>query len=231
MLKQTKQRNDMSINRTEDFLPKVDEFSVDSQIDERPTQSSSNAVLSGWDAAEKLTVSAGDYPTEFKFVDGEFTIVKFIDQNGPFAIYKQHFLQQKTVGKRSYVSLGANDPLCVKLGSKPEDKRAFTMAVVTPAGVVRQMLIASPRLYKTLYAAEFSPQGPLTKNYWAISRTGKMQQTVYHLNAVKSRDLMEDWGIDSDMAEKGVAEVKPFERSVIKEHTWAELEEIANSLL
>jgi len=103
--------------------------------------------------------------------------------------------------------------------------------VVTPSGVVRQMLIASPRLYKTLYAAEFSPQGPLTKNYWAISRTGKMQQTVYHLNAVKPRDLMEDWGIDEKMAEEGVATIKPFERSVIKEHTWAELEEIANSLL
>jgi len=220
----------MAVNRTEEYLPQNDEFDT-ATIEERPVAATTNAVQSGWDAAEKLTTATGDYPTEFKFVDGEFTIVKFIDQNGPFAIYKQHFLQQKTVGKRSYVSLGPNDPLCTKLGSKPEDKRAFTIAVVTPSGVVRQMLIASPRLYKTLYAAEFSPQGPLTKNYWAISRTGKMQQTVYHLNAVKPRDLMEDWGIDEKTAEEGVAAIKPFDRSVIKEHTWAELEEIANSLL
>jgi hypothetical protein len=217
----------MSVNRTEEYMPETDEFSVDA----RPEQATSTAVASGWEAAEQLSVSVTNYPTEFKFVDGEFTIVKFIDQNGPFAIYKQHFLQQKTVGKRSYVSLGANDPLATKLGSKPEDKRAFTIAIVTPAGVERKMLIASPRLYKTLHAAEFSPQGPLTKNFWAISRTGKQQQTVYHLNAVKSRDLMEDWGISPEMAEKEVALIEPFERSVIKEHTWAELDEIADSLL
>lgn len=220
----------MAVDRTEEYMPTTDAFSTTS-VEDRPATPSSTAVQSGWAAAESLTTASGDYPTEFKFNDGEFTVIKFIDQNGPFAIYKQHFLQQKTVGKKSYVSLGANDPLCTKLGSKPEDKRAFTIAVITPTGVVRQMLVASPRLYKTLHSAEFSPQGPLTKNFWAISRTGKMQQTVYHLQAIKSRDLMEDWGIDPTFAEAEVAKIKPYERSVIKEHTWEELEEIANSLL
>ena len=116
----------MAVNRTEEYLPQNDEFDT-ATIEERPVAATTNAVQSGWDAAEKLTTATGDYPTEFKFVDGEFTIVKFIDQNGPFAIYKQHFLQQKTVGKRSYVSLGPNDPLCTKLGSKPEDKRAMAV--------------------------------------------------------------------------------------------------------
>ena len=154
----------MAINRTDEYMPATDDFTIDAKVEGRPEQASSTAVQSGWDAADKLSTSSGDFPTEFKFTDGEFTVIKFIDQNGPFAIYKQHFLQQKTVGKRSYVSLGSNDPLCTKLGSKPEDKRAFTIAVVTPSGVQRQMLIASPRLYKTLHSAEFSPQGPLTEN-------------------------------------------------------------------
>ena len=219
----------MAVDRTEEYLPQTDAF-ASTAVDDRP-ESGGTAVQSGWAAAEQLTTASGDYPTEFKFTDGEFTVIKFIDQNGPFAIYKQHFLQQKTVGKKSYVSLGPNDPLCTKLGSKPEDKRAFTIAVITPTGVVRQMLVASPRLYKTLHSAEFSPQGPLTKNYWAISRTGKMQQTVYHLQAIKSRDLMEDWGIDPDKTEAEVAKIEPYTRSIIKEHTWEELEEIANSLL
>lgn len=220
----------MAVDRTTEYMPTTDEFST-MNVDDRPATPTSNAVQSGWDAAEKLTTASGDYPTEFKFNDGEFTVVKFIDQNGPFAIYKQHFLQQKTVGKKSYVSLGPNDPLCTKLGSKPEDKRAFTIAVITPSGVTRQMLIASPRLYKTLHSAEFSPQGPLTKNYWALSRTGKMQQTVYHLQSIKSRDLLEDWGINPEVAEAEVAKIEPYTRSVIKEHTWEELDEIANSLL
>lgn len=222
----------MSVNRTEEYLPESDDFTMDASIEDRPAQATSTAVQSGWDAAEKLITASGDYPTEFKFNEGEFSVIKFLDPNGPFAIYKQHFLQQKTVGKRSYVSLGPNDPLCVKLGSKPEDKRAFTIVNLSaPGGPQRQMLIASPRLYKTLHAAHFSPSGPLNKNFWAISRTGKMQQTVYHLTPIKPRDLMEDWNINAEEAEKAIAEMKPYERSVIKEHTWAELDEIANSLL
>lgn len=222
----------MSINRTEEYLPENDAFSLDAALEARPEQPTSTAVQSGWEAAEKLVTASGDYPTEFKFNEGEFQVIKFLDPNGPFAIYKQHFLQQKTVGKRSYVSLGPNDPLCTKLGSKPEDKRAFTIANLSAAGgPQRQMLIASPRLYKTLHAAHFSPAGPLNKNYWAISRTGKMQQTVYHLTPIKPRDLMEDWQINAEEAEKALADMKPYERSVIKEHSWAELEEIANQLL
>jgi hypothetical protein len=93
------------------------------------------------------------------------------------------------------------------------------------------MLIATPRLYKTLHSAHFSPQGPLNKNFWAISRTGKMQQTVYHLNAIKARDLQEDWGIDAEAAEAAIAQMKCFTKDDIKTHSWAELEEIANSLL
>ena len=42
---------------------------------------------------------------------------------------------------------------------------------------------------------------------------------------------MEDWQIDDAEVEKVIADMKPYERSVIKEHTWAELDEIANSLL
>jgi len=225
----------MAINRTDEISSEQDEFAMtnmQASINERPAQSSNTAVQSGWEAANKSLTPSGDFPVEFKFNEGEFQVVKFLDADGPFAIYKQHFLQQKTSGKRSYVSLGANDPLCTKLGSRPEDKRAFSIANLSAAGgPQRQMLIASPRLYKSLHAAHFSPQGPLTKNYWAISRTGKMQTTVYHINSVKPRDLMEDWGINDADVEKIIAEMKPFDKSAIKEPTWAELEEVANSLL
>jgi hypothetical protein len=222
----------MSVNRTDGYLAENDEFAnLDTPITERPAQSTSTFIQSGWDAAESTSIAAGDFPKEFKFNDGEFQVIKFIDPNGPFAVYKQHFLSQITSGKRSFVSLGANDPLCVKLGSKPEDKKAFSIVNLSAAGgPQRQMLIASPRLYKSLHAAHFSPQGPLTKNYWAISRTGKMQTTVYHINAVKGRDLMEDYGINEEEAEKALASIKPFERSAIKEPTWEELEAVAASL-
>ena len=181
----------MSVNR----VPNADEYVTEAEtfvIEDRPIAiptATTTAVGEGWDAAEKLSGAAGDFPVELKLGE-DFQVIKFLDPDGPFATYKQHFLQQKTVGRRSYISLGANDPLCTKLNSKPEDKRAFTVVNLSaPGGPQRQMMIATPRLYKTLHAAHFSPQGPLNKNFWALSRTGKMQQTVYHLNAIKGRDL------------------------------------------
>jgi len=217
----------MPIDRTE---VQTDEFSIENASQLIAARPAAGVIKSGWDAATSDT-STVNYPTEFKFIDGQFQIIKFLDQTGPFAVYKQHWLTQKTSGKRSYISLGANDPLCVKLGSKPVDKRAFTIANLSAeGGPQRQMLIASPRLYKSLHAAEYSPQGPLTKNYWAVSRTGEMAQTAYHLNAVKERDLLEDWGIDIASMQGTIAAMTPYDRSAIKEPTWEELEAIAEAL-
>lgn len=225
----------MAVDRS--TVPNADEYITENEtfeIEDRPVGNAvvdNNAVQSGWDAAEKLSGASGDYPVELKLGE-DFQVIKFLDPDGPFATYKQHFLQQKTVGRRSYISLGPTDPLATKLGSKPEDKRAFTIANLSaPGGPQRQMMIATPRLYKTLHAAHFSPQGPLNKNFWAISRTGKMQQTVYHLNAIKGRDLQEDWGIDLEAAEAAIAQMQCYTKDDIKTHSWAELEEIANSLL
>lgn len=203
-----------------------------STIEARPVQttSTSTAIQSGWDAAEKLVTSSAEFPTEYKHSE-TFQLVRFVDQSGPFANYRQHFLKEKTEGRRSYVCIGDNCPLCLKLGDKPETKRAFTIVNLTAKPYQRQMLIATPRLYKTLHAGEFSPQGPLTRNYWALSRTGQKQQTVYNLMAVKGRDLAEDWGLNEAEVEAAVANFKPFERSEIREDSHASLLEIADSLL
>jgi len=224
----------MAIDKTAEYAVENDEFAnLDTPITDRPAQSTSTAIQTGWGAASTNTSSKMEFPKEFKFVDGEFQIVKFLDEEGPFAVYKQHFLSQVTTGRRSYVSTGPNDPLITKLGSEPEEKRAFSIANLSAAGgPQRQMLIASPRLFKSLHAAHFSPQGPLTKNYWAISRSGKMNATVYHLNAIKPRDLAEDWGItDINAIEAAVLAMKPFTRDDIKQHTVEELEAVAKSLL
>lgn len=222
----------MSINQGE-YVVENDEFSNSAaSITDRPAQATSSSIKSGWDAAAPA-VSNNEFPKDFKFVDGEHQIVKFLDPDGPFAVYKQHFLSQVTTGRRSYVSTGPNDPLITLLGSKPEEKKAFSIVNLSaPGGPQRQILTASPRLFKSLHAAHFSPQGPLTKNYWSLSRTGKMQQTVYNINSVKPRDLSEDWGINNvDEIEALIATMKPFTRADIKEHTVEELEAVARSLM
>lgn len=209
----------------------ADTFGDDFDVNARPAQATSAAPTSvgtGWEDAEKMTSSTGDYPSEFKHSE-EIQVIKFLDANGPFATYKMHFLSQK-VGKKSYVCLGAQCPLCVKLGHKPEDKRSFTIVNLSTDPFTRQILTATPRLYKSLHAAHFSPQGPLDKNFWALSRSGKQQTTTYHLNAVKGRDLKEDWNIDEAAATALIADTQPYDRSVIRENSYAELLEIATDL-
>lgn len=206
---------------------------VADDIDDRPQQAtaSSTSVLSGWDAADTFTTSS-DFPTEVKFEEGKHLVFKFLDENGPFAIYKQHFLKQKTSGKRSYVCIGADCPLCVKLQDRPENKRAFTVVTLNSnEGIQRQMLISGARLYQALHAAHYSPQGPLTKGYWAIVRLGKGPQTSYTVTPIKERDLEEDWNLDAEKASSAVAAAEVYTRNLIKEHSLEELDEIANDLL
>lgn len=202
-------------------------------IDDRPAQSTatSTVVTSGWDNADSLTTPS-DFPTEVKFEDGKHQVFKFLDESGPFAIYKQHFLKQKTSGKRSYVCIGANCPLCLKLQDRPENKRAFTVvALNSPEGIKKQMLISGARLYQALHTAHYSPQGPLTKGYWSIVRVGKGPQTMYTVAAVKERDLDEDWGINPTTVAAVVDVSDVYSRNLIKEHSFEELDEIADSLL
>jgi hypothetical protein len=206
---------------------------VADDIDDRPEQTtaSSTSVLSGWDAADTFTANT-DFPTEVKFEEGKHLVFKFLDQNGPFAIYKQHFLKQKTSGKRSYVCIGADCPLCIKLGDRPENKRAFTVVTLNgEQGMQRQMLISGARLYQALHAAHYSPQGPLTNGYWSIVRLGKGPQTMYTVQAIKERDLQDDWKIDADKAASVVSSSDVYSRNLIKEHSLAELDEIAEDLL
>jgi len=202
-------------------------------VEDRPTQTTtSTAVQSGWDAAEQLVTTPTEFPTEYKHSES-FQLIRFIDTAGPFANYRQHFLKEKTEGRRSYIwdGSGPEDPLASLLGSKPEVKRAFSIVSLTVKPYQRQILIATPRLYKTLHAAEFSPQGPLTKSYWALSRTGIKQQTVYNLMAVKARDLQEDWGLNPEEVEAAIADFKPFERDAIREDSYATLLEVAKGLI
>jgi hypothetical protein len=93
----------MAVDRT--AVPNADAYITENEsfaIEDRPVGTTTNAVQSGWEAAEKLSGSAGDFPIEMKLGE-DFQVIKFLDPDGPFATYKQHFLQQKTVGRRSYM--------------------------------------------------------------------------------------------------------------------------------
>jgi hypothetical protein len=130
-------------------------------------------------------------------------------------------LNKLTIDKEHSLELSDIELLC----------KAFTIINFSAeGGPQRQILTATPRLYKTLYASHHSPQGPLDKPYWALSRSGVKQTTAYHLNAIKARDLKEDWSIDEEAAEALVAATQSYDNSVIRETSYAEVLEIAQSL-
>jgi hypothetical protein len=212
------------------FVTDDEEFSVE----DRPQQTAS-VITSGWAAAEDMTPKTEGFPTECKLNDKP-QVLKFIDQNGPFAAFKQHFLTGKP-GKKSYICLNSkgqnnNCPLCSVLHNKAEDKRAFTVINFSAeGGPQKQILLSANRLYKSLHNAEFSPQGPLTKPYWGLSRTGEKAAVVYNLQAIKSRDLNEDWNISEQEAEEFVSSATPFSASLYRENSYAELMEIAQEMM
>lgn len=228
----------MAVDRTDTFAPENDEFSIDNAaLADRPTQATSSVIQAGWDAAEKASTPVGDYPVDFKFLENEYQIIRFMDPagiKGPFAVYKQHFLNQKTSGKRSYVCLENNCPLCIRLQDKAEDKKAFTVINYSAeGGPQRQLLVASSKLFKQLAGIEHSAAGPLTSKYWSVTRTGKQQTTNYIITPIKPRDLSEDaphLGLDEAAGEEVFQKFEPFDRKAITESTWDELEGIALAL-
>lgn len=209
-------------------------FGEDFDIDARPEQTTSTAIGSGWGAAERLTVPSKEFPTEFRQSETP-QLIKFVGE-GPFAAYKMHFLSQKTSGKRSYVCLdplnSKNCPLCTMLNHRAEDKRSFTIVNLSAEqGFQKQILTATPRLFQALVKANADKMGPLNKHFWSISRSGIKQTTAYHLIPVKERDLAEEYDLNVDDINAFLETVEPYDRSTIREHTYAELVEIANDLL
>ena len=216
--------------RAEAFIEEEDEFSLDSRPKNSGSKKSSKGaeptMESGWEAADSL-YTAPDFPEDFKETEDQ-QLIKFIDKNGPFASYRQHFLKKKD-GRKSYVCLSEGCPLC-GIGDKPEDKRAFTIVNFSANPPVRQMIIASPNLYKSLHAGQHSPQGPLEKPFWGLCKSGAKQSTKHHLTPVKVRDLDEDWGLNPEDVAEQLSKFEPFTRDDIKITSYDDLVDIAEDL-
>lgn len=157
-------------------------------------------VQSGWGAASavlKPKKEVGDYPTDFRFSE-QSQLVRFMDDE-PFAVYEMHWIDAIKEGRRSFVCLGDECPLCTILGDKPRAKFAFNIIVLSDGEPNVQIMTAPPSFARQLQAAsEDSKRGPLTKYYWAIARTGSGNTTQYTLDRVRATDLAEEWELDSE---------------------------------
>lgn len=189
-------------------------------------------VQAGWGAASaalKPKQESGDYPTDFRFSE-QAQLVRFLEDE-PFAVYEQHWID-RTEGKRSFVCLGDECPLCTIAGDKPRAKFAFNIIVLSNGEPNVQIMTAPPSFARQLQAANEDPRrGPLTKFYWAIARTGSGNTTQYTLDRVRATDLAEEWELDADNIDAFAATAPSYDTTAVYVSPREELLKLARTLV
>lgn len=215
-----------------DYTPDEDDTVLTAENeDDVPARSS--ALQGGWAAAKKtIEDSARGFVNEFKFSE-DAQVVKFLNDGEPIASYKQHWLEGRQ-GRKSFTcltSIGEKCPLCQILGDKPTTKIAFSILRLGEDGITSEALVVGTRLAGVLEKShEDAKTGPLSKGFWALSRTGKGAKTQHQISPVKERDLAEDWDVDPAEVAKAMKDVEPLDTSFVRFETYTELADIAKEL-
>jgi len=209
--------------------PTVEAESYLSEDNEDAMPKVGTTVQQGWDAFDSLVQeNTSEFPTDFKFSETP-QLVKFLEDQ-PFASYEQHWIERPK-GKKSFVCIGEACPLCDVLGDKPRGKFSFNVLVLSGETQGVQILTAPPSLARQIKKAhDDERKGPLSKEFWEISRLGTGPTTQYTLNFVRGRDLAEEWKLSSDAVQELVAAAVPFTAEVIRETPRSEMLEVARSV-
>ena len=121
--------------------------------------------------------------------------------------------------------------MCDILGDKPRAKFAFNVVVLSGETQGLQILTAPPLLGRQLRKInEDDRKGPLSREFWEISRLGTGPTTSYQLNIVRGRDLKEEWNLEPDTVQETLAAAVPFTAEVIRETPRSEMLEVARSV-
>jgi hypothetical protein len=215
------------------YSPSVnaDSYLAEDTVDIAPKHGTT--VQSGWGAAAtalKPKREAGDYPTDFRFSE-QAQLVRFM-QDEPFAVYEMHWIDAIKEGRRSFVCLGDECPLCTIAGDKPRPKFAFNIIVLSDGEPNVQIMTAPPSFARQLQAANDDPRrGPLTKYYWAVSRTGSGNTTQYTLDRVRGTDLADEWELDDESIIAFAATAVAYDKSAVYVSPREDLLKVARQLI
>lgn len=152
-------------------------------------------IRSGWEGVSAVKDADSPYATRLR-VEEDPIIIKFLSDE-PYASYRQHWVERQ--GQRSFVCISEFDecPLC-DAGSRPAIRIAFNVVLLASDGnhALRSYEVG-PRVIDQLKNFHNDPRtGPLSKHFWAVSKTGKGATSATAHQLVRDRDL-EEWGISS----------------------------------
>lgn len=212
--------------------PTVDaDLYLEDAVDAAPKHGTT--VQAGWGAADayldKPKQKSGNYATNFKFSE-QPTLVRFLE-DGPFHVYEEHWVD-RTEGRRSFVCLKEECPLCTIAGDKPRAKFSFNVLVLSDEEPEVQIMTAGITLARQLRAANDDPRrGPLSKYFWALSRLGIGRDTQYTVERVRATDLAEEWELDPAAVEASIASAVSYDKSSIYVSPREEMLELARTMV
>lgn len=194
---------------------------------ERPA-SAARVIRRGWGAAESVKNADSPYAQRLRVME-EPIVIKFLEDE-PYASYRQHWIERS--GQKSFTCIADIDPkgcpLC-DAGSRPSTRFAFNVVLLSSdSEATVKSYEVGPRVIDQLKNFHNDPrQGPLSKHFWAVSRSGKGATSATNHQLVKERDL-EEWGLPA-ITTDDVARLKrnAYSPDIIQIPTRKDLQQIA----
>lgn len=162
------------------------------EAEERPA-SAARVIRRGWGAAESVKNADSPYAQRLRVLEDPI-VIKFLEDE-PYASYRQHWVERS--GQKSFTCIADIDPkgcpLC-DAGSRPSTRFSFNVVLLSnDSEPTIKSYEVGPRVIDQLKNFHNDPrQGPLSKHYWAVSRSGKGATSATNHQLVKERDL-EEW--------------------------------------
>lgn len=216
--------------------PITDEQVVEEEeeLDQEVSLADAVPIHSGWTAGQKVMDSSSDYAQILK-LESNIQIIKFVEDQ-PYANYRRHWVDRMTAKgpqKRAYTCLetvGKSCPLCA-IGDRPQAVSAFNTVVVGDDGqVMLKTWDVGARVFNVLKAYSNDPKiGPLSKGYFAVSKTGAKQNTQINVIPVRESALLEDYEI-TPPTEAEIRAAGKYDSSIIQIPKLSDLSEVAQEI-
>lgn len=225
---------------TPDAKPARQRVSAKASKAETPVASTkvqTESLRRGWSAATEVINASSTYAQALK-VEDDTLIIKFLEDD-PYASYSRHWVKRNGPDgqtNRPYVclsSLGQECPLC-DVGQKAQAVSAFNVALLTDDGhaALRSWDVGVRNFGVLKKHAKDAKTGPLSKCYYAISKTGKGSKTVYTIVPIRSTDTLQNEHdvIVTPELEAEIEALEMYDSDIVTIPPKKELDEIALEL-